>query len=59
MLGVAVLAGTGTAGDALDDAYFVLGVEKARDYLMRLPATEIVFFRPDGRNRWKKMRLKN
>lgn len=59
MLGVAVLAGTGTAGDALDNALFVLGVAKGRDYLRRLPPTEVVFFEPDGPNRWKKVELRN
>lgn len=59
MLSVAVLAETGTAGDALDDAFFVLGLEKSRGYLKRLPSTEAVFFLPDGRKRWRKVRLRN
>ena len=47
-LAVAVLTETGTAGDALDNAFFVLGVEKSRAYLKRLPPTEVVFFEPRG-----------
>jgi thiamine biosynthesis lipoprotein len=53
MLSVAVLTGTGTAGDALDDAFFVQGVERSRRYLQRLPATEAFFFLPDARRRWR------
>ncbi len=58
MLSVAVLAGRGTAGDALDDAFFVLGVEKGRDYLKRLPPAEVFFFLPAGR-RWRLVQVKN
>ena len=52
MLSVAVLAPTGTAGDALDDALFVLGVEAGRSYLRRLPGVEAMFFVPHERA-WK------
>ena len=48
MLSVAVLASTGTAGDALDNAFFVMGPERSRAYLKTLPDTE-VFFLPDAR----------
>ena len=46
ILSVAVVTDTGTAGDALDDAFFVLGVARSRDYLKRLPRTEVFFFLP-------------
>ena len=46
VLSVAVLAITGTAGDALDDAFFVLGPERSRGYLNRLRATHVFFFLP-------------
>src|SRR5205823_4576390 len=36
VLSVAVLTSSGTAGDALDDAFFVLGPERTREYLKRL-----------------------
>ena len=36
VLSVAVLASSGTAGDALDTAFFVLGPERSRPYLNRL-----------------------
>jgi FAD:protein FMN transferase len=52
MLSVAVLASSGTAGDALDDAFFVLGPEGSRPYLRRLKDTEAFFFQPDARRGW-------
>ena len=51
MLSVAVLAPTGTAGDALDNAFFVLGPTGGRAYLRRLPETEVMFFRRRRRER--------
>ena len=52
VLSVAVLASSGTAGDALDDAFFVLGPEGSRPYLNQLPGTEAFFFLPDSAGRW-------
>jgi FAD:protein FMN transferase len=52
VLAVAVLAGSGTAGDALDDALFVLGPERSRQYLSRLSGTEAFFFLPDRAHHW-------
>ena len=46
MLSVVVLARSGTAGDALDDAFFVLGADRSQAYLNRLRDTEAFFFRP-------------
>jgi FAD:protein FMN transferase len=59
VLSVAVLAESGTAGDALDDAFFVLGVAGSREYLKRLPPTEALLFLPDEGRRWKLVRLRN
>jgi hypothetical protein len=66
MLTVAVLAASGTEGDALDDALFVLGVDRSREYLRRLrsPAQaghhdenlEALFFLPDSPRGWKMVR---
>jgi len=53
MLSVAVLTATGTAGDALDDAFFVNGPEHSRAYLKTLPATEVYFFLPDAHRGWR------
>jgi thiamine biosynthesis lipoprotein len=44
VLSVVVLASTGTDGDALDDAFFVLGPERSRAYLNRLRSTDVFFF---------------
>jgi thiamine biosynthesis lipoprotein len=45
---VAVLASTGTEGDAMDDALFVLGPEASRAYLRRRAEVHALFFLPDG-----------
>jgi thiamine biosynthesis lipoprotein len=59
VLSVAVVAKTGTDGDALDDALFVMGVEKSRTYLKRYPRTEAYFMLPDRHHRWRTVRVKN
>ena len=59
VLSVAVLANSGTAGDALDDAFFVLGPERSRAYLNRLPGTEAMFFLPDASRGWTMVRLRS
>ena len=48
VLSVAVLANTGTAGDALDTTLFVLGPERSRAYVARVPGTDAIFFLPNG-----------
>jgi thiamine biosynthesis lipoprotein len=58
VLGVAVLADTGTAGDALDNAFFVQGVASTRAYLRQLPATEAFLFVPRPTGRWKRVHLR-
>jgi thiamine biosynthesis lipoprotein ApbE len=52
MLSVAVLTDTGTEGDALDDALFVLGPSKSMEYLKRHPDAEAFWFVPAGARRW-------
>ena len=56
VLSVAVLAGSGMAGDALDDALFVLGPEGSRGYLSRLAGVEAVFFLPARERAWTLVR---
>jgi thiamine biosynthesis lipoprotein len=56
ILSVAVLAPTGTAGDALDDAFFVMGVERARMYVQARHGVEGIFFLPDPATGWKMVR---
>src|SRR5436190_11166842 len=46
------LTSDGTAGDALDDAFFVLGPDGSRNYLSQLPGTEVFFFLPDAAHGW-------
>jgi FAD:protein FMN transferase len=57
VLSVVVLAGSGTEGDALDDALFVLGPAGSREYLNRLDETEALFFLPDANRGWTLVRL--
>jgi thiamine biosynthesis lipoprotein len=52
VLSVAVLADTGTAGDALDNAFYVLGPQRSRAYLNQLAGTEVFFFLPDRHRPW-------
>src|SRR5262249_1408238 len=56
VLSVVVLTRTGTEGDALDDAFFVLGVERSRGYLTRLSETDVWFFLPDAHGGWSVVR---
>jgi thiamine biosynthesis lipoprotein len=53
LLSVAVLASSGTAGDALDNALFVMGPERSRTYLNTLADTEAFFFLPDAKRAWR------
>jgi thiamine biosynthesis lipoprotein len=55
VLSVVVLTSSGTAGDALDDAFFVLGPQRTRTYLKRWPNTEALFFLPDATHGWTMM----
>lgn len=57
MLSVAVLSQTGTDGDALDNAFYVQGVEKGKALLSLYPGLEVFFFLPDGKKAWKMVRL--
>jgi thiamine biosynthesis lipoprotein len=52
VLSVAVLAATGTAGDALDNALYVLGPRAGRRYLKQRAGTEAFFFLPDRTRAW-------
>jgi thiamine biosynthesis lipoprotein len=52
VLSVAVLASSGTAGDALDNAFFVMGPKRSRAYVNRLQDTEVMFFLPDAGRGW-------
>lgn len=53
VLSVAVVAGSGMEGDALDNALFVMGPEKAHGYLKRYPRVQAYYFLPSRNNGWK------
>ena len=57
MLSVAVITQNGTDGDALDNAFYVQGVEKGKALLPLYPGIEVLFFLPDGDKAWKMVRL--
>ena len=57
MLSVAVVTQNGTDGDALDNAFYVQGVEKGKALLPLYPGLEVFFFLPDGDKAWKMVRL--
>ena len=58
VLSVAVIAPTGTMGDALDNAFYVQGIRQAKALLKKYKNTEVIFFLPDGWHRWKSVHLK-
>ena len=53
LLSVAVVAGTGMEGDALDNALFVMGPKKAQGYLKRYPRVQAYYFLPLEKKGWK------
>ena len=57
LLSVAVLTATATDGDALDNVFFVQGLEGARTARARLPPTEAFFFVPKRGRKWTLVRL--
>jgi thiamine biosynthesis lipoprotein len=59
MLTVAVLSDSGTAGDALDDALFVLGAAASRSVLQSVPHTSALFFVPSGTKAWHLIRAES
>lgn len=58
VLSVAVITNNGTAGDALDNAFYVAGMTRSKAWLRKLPATEVIFFLPAGSKSWRMARLK-
>ena len=58
VLSVAVMTKTATAGDALDNVFYVLGVQQTKALLKRSAHTEVIFFLPDKPKTWKSIHLK-
>lgn len=57
ILTVLVFTDTGTAGDALDNALFVLGPERSRTLLPPHGPTQAVFLLPHGPRSWTRVQL--
>jgi thiamine biosynthesis lipoprotein len=57
VLSVAVVTDTATAGDALDNVFFVQGVNWSKERRERLGAREVFFFLPAARRRWTLLRM--
>ncbi|HEV2663277.1 MAG TPA: FAD:protein FMN transferase [Blastocatellia bacterium] len=58
ILSVAVISDDGTSGDALDNVFFVLGVERGRACLHEFSASDVIFFLPDSSKKWKMARIR-
>lgn len=57
VLSVAVITGDGLSGDALDNVFYVLGVERGKASMKKFSANEVIFFLPDSRKEWKMVRV--
>lgn len=58
VLSVAVVTDDGTSGDALDNVFYVLGVERSKALLNKFSASEVIFFLPEQGRRWKMVRVR-
>src|SRR5262245_58654136 len=57
VLSVAVITVDGTSGDALDNVFYVLGVERGKALVNKFSASEVIFFLPDQDRKWKMTRI--
>jgi thiamine biosynthesis lipoprotein len=53
VLSVVVVTDTGTSGDALDNAFYVLGPGASQTYLNQFAGTEVFFFLADPKRPWR------
>ena len=58
VLSVTVITRDGLSGDALDNVFYVLGVERGRASLKKFSASEVIFFVPDSLQKWKMIRVR-
>jgi len=58
VLSVAVITNDGVSGDALDNVFYVLGIERSRAWLNKFSATEVIFFLPESGKGWKMVRMR-
>jgi thiamine biosynthesis lipoprotein len=57
MLSVAVITNDGMAGDALDNVFYVNGVDWSRKRWKEFTASEVFFFLPNGGKGWRMVKL--
>lgn len=57
VLSVAVISPTGVDGDALDNVFYVLGPRRSREMFDRTAAETAFIYLPDGRGKWRLLRL--
>ena len=57
VLSVAVITNDGMSGDALDNVFYVLGIEKSQERLRDWPGVTAFVFLPEAENRWRLVRL--
>ena len=57
VLSVAVITNDGMSGDALDNVFYVLGMEKSQQRLRGWPGVTVFFFLPDAGKRWRLVQL--
>ncbi|MEP7343189.1 MAG: FAD:protein FMN transferase [Acidobacteriota bacterium] len=53
VLSVAVITDSGTAGDALDNVFYVQGIGWSRKSLRNFPVGKVIFFLPESGGRWR------
>jgi thiamine biosynthesis lipoprotein len=58
ILSVVVITTDGLSGDALDNVFYVFGVERARASMKKFSASDVIFFLPDSLKKWKMVRVR-
>ena len=58
ILSVAVITDTGTAGDALDNVFYIAGVARSRALNQFFKAESVRFFLPDTKKGWRMVELR-
>src|SRR5262245_28403080 len=59
VLSVAVITNDGTSGDALDNVFYALGVERSRACWKKFSANEVIFFLPGSGKKWRMVRIRS
>jgi thiamine biosynthesis lipoprotein len=58
VLSVTVITRDGLSGDALDNVFYVSGAERGRASMKNFSASEVIYFLPDSRGKWKMVRIR-